>query len=352
MSKKMSLRNLKRSFASDNNAGVHPAIMKAIQDCNNGHTIGYGDDPFTVQSIDKFKEHFSKEIDVYFVYGGTGANVLGLEAIMDSYNAAFCAESAHIYVDECGAPEKFTGSKLIPLSSENGKITIEQITPYLHSVGFPHHVQPKVISITQPTEYGTVYSLDEIQTLSYFAHQNNMLLHMDGARISNAAVALDCSFKDFTEDAGVDVLSFGGTKNGMMFGEAVIFFDPAISENFKYIRKQGMQLHSKMRYISAQFDAFLSNDLWRVNAKHANSMAQILYKDLKSFKEIKITKPVETNAIFSIVPKELIEPLQDEYFFYVWLEDKNEVRWMTSYDTEESDIENFLQTITRLLNQI
>jgi len=343
---------LKRSFASDNNAGVHPEIMKAIQDCNTGHTIGYGDDPYTIEAINKFKTYFSEDIDVYFVYGGTGANVLGLEAIMDSHHAVICSEMAHIYVDECGAPEKFTGSKLVPIASKDGKITIEQITPYLHSVGFPHHVQPKVISITQPTEYGTVYSIDEIQTLSYFAHQHDMLLHMDGARISNAAVALDCNFKDFTEDAGVDVLSFGGTKNGMMFGESVIFFDPAMSENFKYTRKQGMQLHSKMRYISAQFNALLSNELWRINAKRANSMTQILFEGLKKFDPIRITQAVETNAIFSTIPRELIKPLQDEYFFYVWLEDQNEVRWMTSYDTEESDIKIFLQTINRILNQI
>ncbi|MEJ2056163.1 MAG: beta-eliminating lyase-related protein [Calditrichaceae bacterium] len=241
----------KRGFASDNNAGVHPDILQAIMDCNTGHTIGYGEDYYTNEAIAQFKEVFDENIDVYFVYGGTGANVLGLNALTQSHQAVFCCESAHIYVDECGAPEKFTGSKLIPLPSTNGKIEMEQVIPHLHSVGFPHHVQPKVISISQPTEYGTIYTVEEIQALAYFAHKNNMYLHMDGARLANAAAALECELKNITCDAGVDVLSFGGTKNGMMFGEAVVFFDPNLSTEFKYMRKQGMQLHSKMRFIAA-----------------------------------------------------------------------------------------------------
>ena len=339
----------KRGFASDNNAGVHPDILQAIVECNEGHTIGYGDDPYTGEAIEKFKEVFDKDIDVYFVYGGTGANVLALNAISQSHHAIFCCESAHIYVDECGAPEKFTGSKLVPLPSKDGKIRIEQIMPHLNSIGFPHHVQPKVISISQPTEYGSIYTIEEIQAISYFAHQNDMFLHIDGARLANAAVALDCDLKSFTTDAGVDVLSFGGTKNGMMFGEAVVFFDPDLSKEFKYIRKQGMQLHSKMRYIAAQFSALLSNGLWNINASQANAMANILEDKLKTFDQIKITQPVETNAIFAIVPESIIQTLQDEYFFYVWNDETNEVRWMTSYDTEESDIEGFSQIIKNIL---
>jgi threonine aldolase len=340
----------KRGFASDNNAGVHPDILQAIVECNNGHTVGYGDDPYTEKAIEKFKGVFDKDADVYFVYGGTGANVLGLKTISRSYQAIFCCESAHIYVDECGAPEKFTGSKLVPLPSTDGKIRIEQIIPYLHSVGFPHHVQPGVISISQPTEYGTVYTVEEVQALSYFAHQNNMLLHMDGARLANASVALDCDLKAISSDAGVDVLSFGGTKNGMMFGEAVIFFDPELPKDFKYIRKQGMQLHSKMRFIAAQFSALLSNDLWKSNASHANAMAKIMEEKLKPIAQIKITQAVETNAIFAIIPEKLIKPLQDEYFFYVWIEDTNEVRWMTSFDTDENDINDFIRTIQKNLD--
>ncbi len=340
----------KRGFASDNNAGVHPDILQAIIECNDGHTIGYGDDPYTEKAIKKIKDVFDQDADVYFVYGGTGANVLSLNEISRSHQAIFCCESAHIYVDECGAPEKFTGSKLIPLPSTDGKIRIEQIVPYLYSIGFPHHVQPGVISISQPTEYGTVYTVEEVQALSYFAHKNSLLLHMDGARLANAAVALDCDLKAISSDAGVDVLSFGGTKNGMMFGEAVIFFDPDLSKDFKYIRKQGMQLHSKMRFIAAQFSALLSNDLWRNNASHANAMAKIMEEKLKPIEQIKMTQPVETNAIFAIVPEKIIEPVQNEYFFYVWIEDTNEVRWMTSYDTEESDINDFIMTIRKNLD--
>lgn len=352
MNKTVNHRLLKKSFASDNNAGVHPAVMDAILSCNTGHTIAYGDDPFTETALIKFREYFDSEIDLYFVYGGTAANVLGLETILHPHEAVFCAATAHIYVDECGAPEKFTGSKLIPLPSEDGKISIEQITPYLHSKGFPHHVQPRVISITQPTEYGTLYTIEEIQTITYFAHQNDMLVHMDGARISNAAVALDQDFKTFTMDAGIDVLSFGGTKNGLMFGEAVIFFDPQLSANFKYIRKQGMQLHSKMRYIAAQFSAFLSDDLWRKNALQANRMAGYLKEQLQSIPEIELTQPVQTNAIFARVPEALIKPLQNEYFFYVWQEEKNEVRWMTSFDTTQEDINQFVQAIRSILSSI
>ena len=339
----------RKGFASDNNAGVHPDILQAIIECNEGHTIGYGDDPYTEKATEKFKEIFDTDIDVYFVYGGTGANVLALNAISQSHQAIYCCESAHIYVDECGAPEKFTGSKLVPLASNDGKIRIEQIIPHLHSVGFPHHVQPKVISISQPTEYGTIYTIEELQALSYFAHQNNMYLHMDGARLANAAVAIDCDLKAITADAGVDVLSFGGTKNGMMFGEAVVFFDPELSKEFKYIRKQGMQLRSKMRYIAAQFLALFSNNLWNINASKANFMAKILENRLKTFGQIKLTQRVETNAVFAIIPENIIEPLQNEYFFYVWIEDTNEVRWMTSYDTEENDIEGFIQSIKNLL---
>ncbi|MEJ2546045.1 MAG: low specificity L-threonine aldolase [Calditrichaceae bacterium] len=338
----------KRGFASDNNAGVHPEILNAITECNAGHTIGYGDDPYTEKAVQRFKEVFDQDADVYFVYGGTGANVLGLNAISQSHQAVFCCETAHIYVDECGAPEKFTGSKLIPLPSTDGKIHFEQIIPHLQSVGFPHHVQPGVISISQPTEYGTLYTVEEIQALSYFAHQNNMLLHMDGARLANAAVALDCDLKATSSDAGVDVLSFGGTKNGMMFGEAVLFFDPDLSIEFKYIRKQGMQLHSKMRFIGAQFYALLSNDLWNKNASHANAMAKILEDKLKQFEQIQVTQTVSTNAIFANLPEDWIQPLQDEYFFYVWNEETNEVRWMTSFDTEANDIQDFIQAIQRL----
>src|SRR5215213_5314733 len=244
---------IKRSFASDNNAGVHPEVIEAIRAANEGHVIAYGDDPFTTRAIKLFQKHFGRDISVNFVFGGTGVNVLGLKAIMKSYEAIICAETAHINVDECGAPENFTGCKLVTVPTPDGKLRAEQIKPLLHGIGVEHHVQPRVISISQATEMGTVYTKKELKTLAGFAHDHGMLLHVDGARLSNAAVSLDASLKEITADAGVDVLSFGGTKNGMMYGEAVVFFDPKLAAEFKFIRKQCAQLPSKMRFVAAQF---------------------------------------------------------------------------------------------------
>ena len=234
-----------RSFASDNNAGVHPQVMEALAAANQGHVIAYGDDPYTERAVKKFREHFGKEVEVYFVFGGTGANVLGLKAATQSHHAIICAETAHINVDECGAPEKFTGCKLLSLSTPDGKLKASQMGPLLHDVGFEHHVQPRVISISQATEMGTIYTPREVKTLSSFAHDNGMLLHMDGARIANAAASLGVKLKAITKDAGVDILSFGGAKNGMMYGEAVVFFDKKLAGDFKYTRKQGMHLPSE-----------------------------------------------------------------------------------------------------------
>lgn len=331
----------KRGFASDNNAGVHPEILKAIENANSGHAIAYGDDVYTHAAIEKIKASFGNECEVFFVFIGTAANVLGLDAVTQPYNAIICAETAHIQVDECGAPEKFTGCKLLPVETPDGKLTIDRIRKYMHGFGFEHHAQPKVISITQSTEMGTVYTIDEIRRISEYAHQNGVLLHMDGARISNAAVSLKREFREFTFDAGVDVLSFGGTKNGMMYGEAVIFFRPELAADFKYRRKQGMQLASKMRFISAQFEAFLSEDLWRRNAEHANKMAKLLEKEVFEIPGVTITQKVEANGVFAIIPKVLIPVLQQEYFFYIWDEERSEVRWMTSFDTTEEDIKGF-----------
>src|SRR5215216_4233060 len=249
----------KRSFASDNNAGIHPEVIEAIAAANDGHVVAYGDDPFTERATKLFQKHFGPDVAVHFVFGGTGANVLGLKSIINSYQAVICAETAHVNVDECGAPENFTGCKLLTVQTPDGKLRVEQVKPLLHGVGVEHHVQPAVITISQATEMGTVYTKKELKTLAGFAHDHGMLLHVDGARLSNAAVSLHASLKEITADAGVDVLSFGGTKNGMMYGEAVIFFDKKLGADFKFIRKQGMHLPSKMRYISAQFEALLSN---------------------------------------------------------------------------------------------
>jgi threonine aldolase len=332
----------RRSFASDNNAGVHPEVIEAIRAANEGHVIAYGDDPFTERAVELFKKHFGPGIAVYFVFGGTGANVLGLKAITKSHQAIVCAETAHVNVDECGAPENFTGCKLLTVSTPDGKLRVEQIKPLLHGIGVEHHVQPAVITISQATEMGTVYTKNELKTLAGFAHDRGMLLHVDGARLSNAAVSIDASLKEITADVGVDVLSFGGTKNGMMYGEAVVFFDPKLATDFKYSRKQGMQLSSKMRFIGAQFEAMLSGNLWRRGPEHANRMAQLLAGELAKLPQIKITQPVEANGVFAVIPSEHIPALQQKYFFYVWNEEISEVRLMASFDTTEADIRDFV----------
>jgi threonine aldolase len=332
----------KRSFASDNNAGVHPEIIDAIKAANDGHVIAYGGDPITARAMELFQKHFGSDIAVYFVFGGTGANVLGLKAITNSYHAIICPDGAHVHIDECGAPEKFTGCKLITLPTPDGKLRVEQIKPQLHGLGVEHHVQPGVISISQATEMGTVYTPEELRALADFAHDNGMRLHVDGARLANAAVTLNATLREITTDAGVDVLSFGGTKNGMIYGEAVVFFDKQLASDFKYIRKQGMHLPSKMRFVSAQFEALLAGDLWRRSATHANRMAQLLGSELAKVPQIKITQPVETNGVFAIIPEEYIPVLQEKYFFYVWDPEISEVRFMASFDTTEEDIHDFV----------
>jgi threonine aldolase len=337
----------KRSFASDNNAGVHPKILQAMAQANRGHVVAYGDDQFTESAIRKFRELLGPEVEVYFVFSGTGANVLGLKAMTKAYHAIICAETAHINVDECGAPERFTGCKLLAVPSTDGKLRPENIKPLLHGIGVEHHVQPRVISISQSTEMGTVYRPDEIKRLADFAHQHNLLLHVDGARIANAAASLKVRLSKMTSEAGVDVLSFGGAKNGMMYGEAVVFFNSSLAADFKFIRKQGSHLASKMRFISAQFQALLTNNLWKKNAAHANRMAQILALELAKVRHVEITQKVEANGVFAILPKEHIPALQKQYFFYVWNETTSEVRLMTSFDTTEEDITKFVALVKR-----
>lgn len=347
----MSLPKNKRGFASDNNAGVHPAILEAMNAVNDGHVIAYGDDPYTESAISKMKQIFGKDTGIFFVFIGTAANVLGLSSLMEPYHAVICPDTAHIHVDECGAPEKFTGCKLLVSNTPDGKLTLDMIAQHMHGIGFEHHVQPRVVSITQSTELGTVYSIDEIRNIADYAHKNGMYLHMDGARISNAAVALDRDFYEMTGEAGVDVLSFGGTKNGMMYGEAVVFFNQKLCEDFKYRRKQGMQLSSKMRYIATQFEAFLQNDLWKTNALHANQMAQRLYLAVKDIPGVEVTQPVESNAVFAQIPAKIIPDLQEKYFFYVWDDERSEVRWMCSFDTTEQDIDEFALLLKSMLSE-
>jgi threonine aldolase len=334
-----------RSFASDNNAGVHAKVLRALAAVNRGHVVGYGDDSYTEAAVRKFKQHFGSDIDVFFVFNGTAANCLSLKTMTESYQAVICSEGAHIYTDECGAPEKFTGCKLIPIPTADGKLTVEAVGHAYHGIGDQHHVQPRAISITQASELGTVYTPREVRDLARFAHARDMLLHMDGARIANAAVSLGLTLREATRDLGVDVLSFGGTKNGAMGAEAVVFFDRKLSRDFLYLRKQGMQLASKMRFISAQFDALLSNDLWRKNARQANLMAQLLRKEISKIPGVKIVYKVEANGVFAQIPRPAIAKLQKRYFFYMWDEERSLVRWMCSFDTKERDVKQFARFV-------
>ena len=336
-----------RSFASDNNAGVHPKVLQAISSVNHGHVVGYGDDPYTAAAVRKFKQHFGSDIEVFIVFNGTAANTLGLKAMTESYQAVICSDAAHIYTDECGAPEKFAGCKLLPIATTDGKLTVDSVRHAYHGIGDQHHVQPRVISITQVTEMGTVYKPKEVRDLARFAHQRNMLLHMDGARIANAAVSLGLTLREATCDLGVDVLSCGGTKNGAMGAEAVVFFDRKLCQDFLYVRKQGMQLASKMRFISAQFEALLTGDLWKQNAAHANRMAKLLQQEIRKIPRVKIVYDVEANGVFAQIPRQAIAKLQKRHFFYVWNEEQSVVRWMCSFDTTEEDVKQFARFVAQ-----
>lgn len=338
-----------RGFGSDNFSGVLPEVFQALEEASYGHQHSYGEDIHTEKAIQDFKAVFGENINVYFVYNGTGANILSLSAFTQSYNAVICAETAHINIDECGAIEKQIGCKLLTVPTFDGKLNVGLIQNHMRGFGEQHHSQPKVISLTQCTELGTIYSPGELKEICDFAHANNMFVHMDGARLSNAVAHLGCTPASITADAGIDVLSFGGTKNGMMFGEAVIFFNTSYTKEVKYIRKQLMQLHSKTRFIAAQFSAVLKNDLWLKSAAHANRMAQMLAKEAMNIPGIKITQEVQGNEIFAIIPREKIKQLQEECFFYTWDENASEVRWVCSFDTTENDIIEFVSLLRREL---
>jgi threonine aldolase len=346
----MKVNHLKRGFASDNNAGIHPDILKELISSNDGHVTGYGSDVYTEEVKSIFKEYFGNSVETFFVFTGTAANVLGLSAITRSWNSVITVSTAHLEGDECGAPEKYIGCKVLVVDSPDGKITTDLIEKHMHGLDFEHHSQPKVISITQASEMGTVYTVAEITELARYAHDRGMLVHMDGARIANAAVSLNLPFKAFTTDAGVDVLSFGGTKNGMMFGESICFLKPGLSADFKYIRKQGMQLASKMRFISAQYIGYFRNDLWKRCALRSNSMATMLAEQLEEIPEVKITQKVQSNGVFVIIPSEIAENMRGHYFFYPWDEKRSEWRLMCSWDTQEKDIEDFIILLKKELS--
>ena len=340
-----------RSFASDNNAVMHPEVLEAIGRANEAHVVGYGDDPYTESAVTKFRQHFGQEVAVFFVFNGTAANVLSLQAVARSHHAVLCPELSHIYTDECGAPEKLTGCKLIPLQAPMGKLTVETVAHAYHGIGDQHHVQPRVISITQATEMGTVYTTAEIEALARFAHEREMFLHMDGARISNAVAAQGLTLRKATRDLGVDVLSFGGTKNGLMGVEAVVFLRPDLAREFLYVRKQGMQLASKMRFMAVQMEALLTNDLWRRNAEQANRMARLLEQEMQKIPRLKIVYPVEANGVFAQIPREAIQEIQERYFFYVWSDEESVVRWMCSFDTTEEDVRKFADFVGEVVGR-
>ena len=334
-----------KSFASDNWAGVCPEVMQALTEANQGHSPAYGDDPHTTEAKAEFKKVFGKQSETFFVYNGTAANIISLASNSQSFNSIICSEHAHINVDECGAAEKFAGIKLLDLPNVDGKLTPEIILPHVKAERYPHQSVPGIISITQATELGTLYSVPEIKTLADLSHKYNLLLHIDGARIANAAVALNCTMKEMITDTGVDILSFGGTKNGLMFGEAVVFLKPELTRYFELFRKQGMQLASKMRFISAQFTALLRNDVWKKNAANANAMAQYLGLKLAAIPEIKISQKIETNGIWAVIPKALATKMQEAQFFYPWDESKDEYRIMTAFDTTKEEIDIFIKSI-------
>jgi threonine aldolase len=338
----------RRGFASDNSSTIHPEVLRAIATANVGHAFGYGHDPLTDDLTARFAEHFGEQARAYPVWSGTAANVLSLRAACRPWEAAICADTAHMNVDECGAPESIASVKLLSARGENGKLTPALVEPLITRVGDEHAVQPRVLSVSQCTELGTVYTVAEIEALAEAAHSRDLVLHMDGARLANAAAALDCELRDLTTRAGVDILSFGGTKNGLLGAEAVVFLNPALGDGFEYLRKQSLQLASKMRFLAAQLHALLSDELWLRNARQGNAMAAKLAEAVAGVEGLQLTRPVQTNAVFARIPHDAIAALQREFDFYVWDERHDEVRWMCSWDTTEEDVAGFAQAVRRM----
>jgi threonine aldolase len=332
------------SFASDNYAGVHPEVLAAVAAANEGHEAAYGADPVTIRMELRFREHFGSEARAFPVFNGTAANVLCLEAMTQPWEAVICARTAHINVDECGAPER-AGRKLLTVDTPDGKLTPELVSPLAVRFGDEHAVQPKVVSITQSSELGTRYTPDEIAALAEWAHERGILLHVDGSRIANAAAGLGVELRAITTDAGVDALSFGATKNGAMGVEAAVLLREELARDFRFIRKRGMQLASKMRILSAQLEVLLDGDLWRRNAEHANAMAQRLAAAVGELPGVHITQPVQANAVFALLPPGAAERLQEQWRFYTWDEATGEVRWMCAWDTPAEDVDAFAAAV-------
>jgi threonine aldolase len=339
-----------RGFGSDNHSGAHPRILEAIAKANSEHAPSYGTDSLTLEAVQLFKDLCGPKAETFFVFNGTAANVLALGALVRSHHAILATHNSHIVNDECGAPERWLGAKINVIQTPDGKLTPELMEPYLIRRGDQHASQVKAISITQPTEIGTLYSLHEIERISEFAKANKLALHIDGARLVNAVAALGCSFREMVQYA--DVVSFGGTKNALLFGEAIVFPNGLPDPDFRFQRKQAMQLPSKTRFVAAQFLELLGTDLWKRNAEHANAMAQKLASGLGNSKYAKITQRVQANGCFVILPKTLVSKLREHYFFYVWDEHTFECRLMTSWDTEESDVDGFLQKLEELGKEV
>jgi threonine aldolase len=340
-----------RGFASDNAAGVHPDVLAAIAAVNDGHALAYGHDPYTQQVEAAVAAQFGDRAQAFFVFNGSAANVLSLRAACRPWQGAICAESAHVNVDECGAPESIAGVKLLTVPTPDGKLTPELAERRLERIGDEHVVQPRVLTVSQSTELGTVYEPAELRALAGFAHERALLLHVDGSRLTNAAAALDVSLAEASTAPGADIVSFGGTKNGLLGGEAVVFADPDLADGFLYLRKLTLQLASKMRFVAAQFDAYLGDELWRRNAAHANAMARRLRDAVERIDGLHLTREVQANVVFAVLPAAAIGSLQQQFAFYTWDERAGEVRWMCAWDTTEADVDAFAAAITRELDR-
>jgi threonine aldolase len=338
-----------RGFASDNSAGVHPSVLTAIGAINGGHALAYGHDPYSQEIERRVAAEFGDRAQAFFVFNGSAANVLSLRAACRPWQGVICAESAHVNVDECGAPESVAGIKLLTVPAPDGKLTPELAELRIERIGEEHVVQPRVLTVSQSTELGTLYQPDELRALAEFAHDHALLLHIDGSRLTNAAAALGVSLAEASTAAGADIVSFGGTKNGLLGGEAVVFTEPALADGFLFLRKLTLQLASKMRFVAAQFDAYLNDELWRRNAAHANAMATRLHDAVVEIDGVRVTRAPQANVVFATLPTPAIAPLQDEFAFYTWDERADEVRWMCSWDTTESDVDTFAGAIRRRL---
>ena len=334
------------SFGSDNHSGIHPALLESMVEVNQGHCASYEQDEHSQKLKKLLKEEFSA-VESFMVFNGTAANVLSLQACLRSYQSLLCTDISHFNVDECGAPEKIVGCKLLPVKSKNGKFIFSELEKHIIRKGDQHFSQCKALSLTQPTEYGTIYTWEEMQALKDFAKSNDLFIHMDGARLANAAASLNCSFKDLTKD--IDILSFGGAKNGLLAGEMVIVRNPNLCEGLKFMRKQSLQLPSKTRFFAAPFLRYFKNQLWREIAGHENTMAQYLHEELQKIPGVHITQKTEANAIFAQLPQRVIKPLRKKFFFYVWDEKTFEVRLMTSFDTQKEHINQFTDELKNLM---